>query len=404
MGPVLLFSMAEPGHVHRLLPLARGLAARGTEVHAFTDAAFRKPVEGAGAVFHDLFAGRPLAAADVACLPVPSRLVSFAGRFGDAVAADAAALRPSLVVHDTFAVVGRVVAGRLGVPRVNVCAGHDVRPDRFLEALAQDPRVRVAPECHEAVEVLRTRHGLADASPFSYVDGLSRDLNVYCEPPQFLDDEARRAFEPVAFFGSLPADPGAPRNGRARPGPLRVYASFGTVVWRYYAPEARAALAALADAFASVHGLSSVLALGRAPVDAAALARPNVAVEPYVDQWSVLAGTDVFVTHHGLNSTHEAIWHGVPMLSYPFFWDQPALAAKCRDFGLAVPLADAPRGPLAPDGVRAALEDLCGRWASLEEALSRARSWERAVVGGRGAVIDRILALRRPRTPPQHHF
>ena len=56
-----------------------------------------------------------------------------------------------------------------------------------------------------------------------------------------------------------------------------------------------------------------------------------------MDQWAVLGETDLFVTHHGLNSTHEAIFNRVPMLSYPFFWDQPGLAAKCQAFGIARP-------------------------------------------------------------------
>ena len=51
-------------------------------------------------------------------------------------------------------------------------------------------------------------------------------------------------------------------------------------------------------------------------------------------------GRRVFVTHHGLNSTHEAIYHRTPMLSYPFFGDQPYLANRCRDLGLSVPLVD----------------------------------------------------------------
>ena len=50
---------------------------------------------------------------------------------------------PSVVVYDMFAVIGHVAARALGIPHVNVCAGHAVDPARFLKM----------------VEAARTRRG-----------------------------------------------------------------------------------------------------------------------------------------------------------------------------------------------------------------------------------------------------
>jgi len=83
--------------------------------------------------------------------------------------------------------------------------------------------------------------------------------------------------------------------------------------------------------------------------------KPNVRVVEYADQWEALRESDVFITHHGLNSTHEAVFNRVPMISYPFFGDQPALAAKCRRFGSAVPLNAFLAWPRKPKDVSAAL-------------------------------------------------
>jgi UDP:flavonoid glycosyltransferase YjiC (YdhE family) len=140
----------------------------------------------------------------------------------------------------------------------------------------------------------------------------------------------------------------------------------------------------------------AIVSLGGAPIDdevRAALARPNVAIEPYVDQWNVLREADLFVTHHGLNSTHEAIFHGVPMVSYPFYWDQPALARRCQELGLALPLARSLRGAFGPDDVQAVLGRAADERASLLAALARAREWEQAVIGQRGSVLDRIVEI-----------
>jgi UDP:flavonoid glycosyltransferase YjiC (YdhE family) len=397
---VAFFCMREPGHFQRMRSLIAGVSGLGMDARVFTHRDFRGEVERAGGTFVDVFAKYP--PADTASLPVPCRHVSFAGRYAHDVARDLAALGTSLVVYDTFAVVGFAAARLLGLPHVNVCAGHNVEPSRFVESLKTDPRVRVAPECHDAVEALRTQCGIADASPFSYVTAVSPNLNVYCEPPEFLDEAERRPFEPIAFYGSLPslAEPGDPPEGAGGPAgfpaaKLKVYVSFGTVIWRYYAKEALRALGAIADAIAGRPDAHAVLSLGGAEVDASALARGNVTVAPYVDQRRVLAEADVYVTHHGLNSTHEAIFHGVPMLSYPFFWDQPDLARKCQQFGLAIPLADAPRAPIGASDVEAALAALLARREPMRQALARARRWEEAVMANRSSVLRRIAALCR---------
>lgn len=399
-GSIVALCMPERGHLQRLLAIVAGLAARGETVHVLTDARFAAEVAASGGRFVDLFARRPLEAVDATSLPVPSRYVSFAGACADAVLAEVAALAPTLVVYDTFAVVAPIVARRLGVPFVAVCAGHALDPERARASLRRDPRVATSAACRAAVQALREVHGLPDADPFSYVDGLSPHLNVYGEPPQFLDEALRGKLEPVACFGSLAPERRAalsrerPLAG-AGPGP-RVYVSFGTVIWRYYEPVARAALEALADAFAEREA-AVLISLGAHPGAEAlrpALARGRVRVESWVDQWGALADADLFVTHHGLNSTHEAIYHEVPMLSYPFFADQPALARRCRALGLARPLAPASRAPLAREAIHAALDALDGERAALAGRLAEARAWELDTIAGRAGVLDRMLGLR----------
>jgi UDP:flavonoid glycosyltransferase YjiC (YdhE family) len=306
------------------------------------------------------------------------------------------------VIHDTFAVIGAAVANRLALPRVNVCAGHNPAPAPTAEAL-QLPRVSVSEECRRAVRSLRERHGIPDATPFSWASALSPDLNVYCEPPAFLRAEEREAFEPIAFFGSLsPEDTNretisASPFGEDTARKLRVYASFGTVVWRYYEAEALNALEAICGTLSTIDNVIAVISLGgREPTERTArLARHNVRVESYVDQWTVLRDASVFITHHGLNSTHEAIFHKVPMISYPFLSDQPGLARRCQELGLAVPLVEVPRGPVSPGDVHAALTRVVAERDAMQARLADARGWELETILARRSVIDRIIGLMR---------
>jgi UDP:flavonoid glycosyltransferase YjiC (YdhE family) len=398
--PVAFFCVPHGGHFIQTQALIRAAVRDGMDVVVFTDVALAGVVGATGARFADLFADRSVA--DDTSVPHPCRYVTFAGRFGDEVVAQARALGVRLVVSDSMAVIGRVVATALGVPHVNVCAGHNVHPDRFLTQLAGDPRVAVSEHCLQAVDRLRDHFGLVAPSPFSYVAPPSPVLNVCCEPPQYLGDEDRRAWEPLVFFGCLPspadlAGVGAPTTAAFASGAdEKLYVSFGTIVWRYFAAEAIACLRAITAAVAERPGMSALVSLGGADVQQSVIEElkgPNVRVENFVDQWQVLAQADAFITHHGLNSTHEAVFHTVPMLSYPFFWDQPALARKSQDFGLAQPLVKTPRAEVTVGAVHAALHELHSERDRLGTALRRARGWETEVIAGRTAAIHQIRAL-----------
>lgn len=392
----VVFSMGDRGHFNRLLPVIDGLVRAGVTTWVFTDRAFRDDVRRAGGQFSDLFASHSVAEADTTSLPLPCRYVSFAGLFSDAVVDAVTPLNPSLIVHDTFAVIGYVVANRLGLPRVNVCSGHNLAPGPAIAEIHRDRRIEIDQACRDAVDLLRTRDGIVDASPFLYMTGISPLLNLYCEPPEFLRTDEREAFAPISFFGSLwPA--GMPSTGTAsgmfRSGAgLRVYVSFGTVIWRYYRAEAIAALDALVAAIGERNDAEAVISLGGTAASLSVTA-PNVRVERYVDQWQILQTASVYVTHQGLNSTHEAIFHGVPMVSYPFFGDQPGLAARCQELGLAVPLVGATRGPVSPRDVHTALDRVAANRATLSARLDVAREWELDTIRARPDVIARMTAL-----------
>jgi UDP:flavonoid glycosyltransferase YjiC (YdhE family) len=395
--------MPEAGHFQRLRPLIADLSGHGFEPHVFTDRRFAPEVERAGGRFVDVFAGRSLGAADGESVPFPCRYVSFAGHYADDVIAEVEALAPAVVVYDTFAVIGLVVGRALGVPYVNVCAGHNMNPVRVEALIANHPRVDVSDACHRAVETLRSRHGIADASPFSYLTGTSPHLNLYCEPPEFLAASERDAFEPVAFYGSLPgASELEAREREQSPSPfgdareLKLFASFGTVAWRYWPAPALDALRSISSAVAQAPRARAVISLGGARLDSEArqsLEHRNVEVADYVDQWRVLREADIFITHQGLNSTHEAIYNRVPMLSYPFFSDQPGLVETCGRLGLAIPLAQSVRAPLAPHAVAGATDALSEQREAFLDRLSEAREWELRVIADRPAVVERISAL-----------
>lgn len=412
--PVVVFCMPEDGHFQRIRSLVSGLADNGLDVHVLTHRKFMPYVEESGGIFFDLFSKYPLELADDESLPIPSRFVTYAATYAEQICCEVETIGASLVIHDSFAVIGRITAKLLDIPRINVCAGHNMVPEHFISVLRDDPRVKTSSRCLHAVELMRDSYGITDASPFSYLSSLSQYLNIYCEPPEFLNENERQAFEPVVFYGSIPRLEAQQREphrdsscfGTASEHRLKVYVSFGTVIWRYYTQDALRALNILSDVFAEINNVVAVISLGGSEIGHEArsgLKKRNVFVEDYVDQWIILQEADIFFTHHGMNSTHEAIFHRVPMVSYPFFSDQPGLAQKCQELGIAIPLTDSPRGRFDKEDVRTVLYKLSDEKESMQRSLSRVREWEKAVITNRPAVIQRVINLmEQPSIPPRY--
>jgi MGT family glycosyltransferase len=387
------------GHFQRLLPLISDLSRLGHRIHVFTHEQFRFEIERVGCHFVDLFSKYPLDSADDSSIPFASRYVSFAGKNVEGVLSDVKAYTPSLILYDTYAVIGRIIGSLLGLPHVNVCAGHN----RIgLDAVEKRRRshVAISESCDKAVQKL-TDLGLEGVSPYYYLCATSPYLNIYCEPPEFLRPEERPPFEPIAFYGSVeagrapikPISRWFPQSSKKK---LRLLISFGTVVWFFHTLEAIASLRTLSRLVGELSWVEAIITLGGWPVDEqiiSGLRRRNVRVESYVNQLEVLSEADLFITHHGLNSTHESIFHGVPMISYPFIADQPALAQRCQDFGLATQLTESPLDCVHPKDALAAINRICDDRHQFGIRLDEARQWELKVIAARKQVLQRVLDL-----------
>lgn len=409
MPRIACFCMPEHGHVTPLSVITSDLISAGVEVHVLCESRFRSSFDIPDHHFHDLFKNHPLDRADAHSTHKPCRYVSYAGYYAESIISLARELAPDLILHDIFAVIAVPVANALALPRVCVTSGHNHAPEAAVTSLQQNPRIFIDAACHRAVEQLRKVYGMPDASPFSHITCLSKELNVLPEPREFLQPEETAPFEPCAFFGTLHTELLAdlPRTLQTRARVIQererrrlLFVSFGTVAWEYHSSAAIALLSSLGELCESRDDLDVLVTLGGYSLPADITLSPRLQIEKFVDQWQALQRADWFLSHHGLNSTHEAIALGVPMLSYPFLADQPRLAARCQNLGLAVPLSDELRGAVSLKQLEHALETLEANRETMAQRLSQAREWQQRAAAERPDVIERILSLsRHPASP-----
>lgn len=94
---------------------------------------------------------------------------------------------------------------------------------------------------------------------------------------------------------------------------------------------------AFVDAFGGRDGVELLMSVG-ASVDSFTDLPRNVTVRRHVPQTAVLAHTDVFFSHMGANSMHEALFHGVPLVCSPHWGDMIANTERVVALGAGVHL------------------------------------------------------------------
>ncbi|MGI9001863.1 MAG: nucleotide disphospho-sugar-binding domain-containing protein [Pseudonocardia sp.] len=128
---------------------------------------------------------------------------------------------------------------------------------------------------------------------------------------------------------------------------------------------------------------------------------PTVDARPWFPQLAVLRHAAAFVSHAGMNSTMEALYYGVPMVTFPQMPEQAANADQVQELGLGERLDPE---TLTPDTLRAAVSRVSSH-PTVRARLDRMRRIARDSGGAaRGAdLIEERLSAGSGRTVARHH-
>jgi MGT family glycosyltransferase len=404
MPTALVLNLPEYGHMNATLPLVAELVARGERVVYLATESWRPRVEAAGATFAAYEADSALfdpPAHRGGLYSVMAYLIGVAEQVLPDVLRHVERERPDYLLIDSMCVWGRLAQQITGLPAVTLGSvfvpndAHVSMDDMVRQAYGQAPReVLLA-----GVDALNTylqisqridrRHGTISPSIVEFFAN-RQPLNIIFTS-KFFHLAGDSYDDSYLFVGpSVAPRVEAPRASFALPEgdqPL-IYVSMGTI-FNDQLPFFRAAIDTLADGPWRV-----VMSTGNR-IDRAALwphaDRPfprNIAVHEFVPQLDVLAHASLCITHGGMNTTSEALWHGVPLLVFPQHGDQHLVAARVVELGAGLRLIPP---DIEPSRLRALVTQVLGEPSFKQQADRIASSFHAS--GGAGRAAGEILAF-----------
>jgi MGT family glycosyltransferase len=349
MSKALYLNIPAHGHVNPSLPLLNELVRRGEEVVYANSEEFRAAVEAVGARFvaypavdeltrlMETASTGNLARNALKLVQIGEQLLPFITRLIDAE-------KPDYLIYDSLAGWGQMSAQMRRLPTVSTIvtfaltrdAMPPITPGAFVQMMAGF--ARVFPDYRKTAHSIRQSYGIR---PIALTDALMAlaDLNIVF---------TSRAFQPAGerfndsfrfvgpSIGARPPQADFPFNLLAADRPL-IYISLGTI--NNQNPEF---YRQCFEAFAN-HPAQVVLSIGKqTDITALGAVPENFIVRDFVPQLEVLERASVFVTHGGLNSVHEGLLEGVPLVVIPQQVEQAIVAQRVAKIGAGIALSDRP--------------------------------------------------------------
>lgn len=363
---IAFFNYPAHGHVNPTLPVVAELVNRGHRVTYTVASHFAEVVAATGA---EVISYESLVPKSWNTVEIPTKIT------GDDMA-EAAVLhlseafaplpeaervlgtdRPDLMVYDAFGfAAGRLLSRKWDLPSV-LMATTFVSSDTFSPyaelAAAMTPPDPENPALQQHKEKLRATldaHGLGELSNEEFLGAAEKSTIVFV-PPEFQPgvetfDDRHTFVGPCIGDRAHQGEWQPPGDGR--PVVLVALGSFG---YENQAEFYRHALSALGElpwhVVMSLGGLVTADDLGPLP--------PNVEASSWVPQLSVLEHASAFVSHAGMGSTMESLYHGVPPVVVPRTGEQDLVAARLTELELGLSITPA---ELTAEGLRSAVLDL----------------------------------------------
>ena len=340
MARVLFINGGSEGHVNPTIGVVQELIRRGEEVVYFTIEDFRERIEKTGATVRTfdvqefikafISGGRNnlleringlLRTADIM---IPSVLEKIKGEQFD------------YIIHDSMFGCGRLLAQILNLPAVNSCTSFAQSKssfDHMFKQLSKNIPTETFDENIRLTAIVKEKYGAEIHSSYE----------VFCNPAPLTIVYTTREFQPFdEEFDQTYKFVGPSITSRQMhehfdfttiKGKNPIYISLGTVfnqAINFYKLCFEAFGNTERTVVMSIGEKTRASELGDIP--------ENFIVKNYVPQTEVLKYAKLFITHGGMNSVHEGLYYGVPLIVIPQSADQPVIAGQVANIGAGIQL------------------------------------------------------------------
>jgi MGT family glycosyltransferase len=392
MPRIVFIGFPAQGHTNPTLAIVRELVQRGNTVIYYSFNEFQAAIEATGAEFRscDAYAlAIDAASPDTNLFRFATELLETAHRLVPQLLPRVRSDAPDVIIHDSLCSWGLIIARHLNVPaicstttfavnaRIAVQSVGDVT--RFLGMIVSTLPEQLAFERRK--RELRKAYGAAPNAVMDMYRNAS-DMTLVYTSPEF--QPYATMFPPTYRFTGASIDESlvlAPFD--APEGKRIIYISLGTL-FNENVPFFKLCFEALYGVDAHV-----VMSVGKKNViEDFGVIPANVRVHSFVPQLAVLNRCSVFITHGGMNSVHEALWFGVPMIVVPQASDQLFVARRVEELGAGIRLENA---QVTVERVRTAVETLLASQTAREASATLGQSLKSA--GGFHKASDEIEAF-----------
>ena len=330
------FSLPAYGHTNPTLAVVKELTGAGHEVFYFSFETFRERLEQAGAHFigcdgYDFEMEDKENADRIGKDKVfaTELLVSSTLALDEMTSEKITEIKPDLIVSDSVAFWGKLVAMKHHIPYV--CSTTTFAFNKYSAKYMQESpwdivrMLAALPKINRQLDRLRQK-GYPVRNLLDIVQNDNEtDTIVYTS--KYFQPCAETFSERYHFIGPQMRPVTAPI---AKTAAKTVYVSMGTVNKNeaFY----RNCIKALGQTDWQV-----IIAAGT-NLDQFDEVPENIQIYASVDQMAVLAIADVFITHCGMNSVSEALYHQVPLVLFPQTPEQGAVAKRTAELGAGIML------------------------------------------------------------------
>lgn len=393
MATIAFYLVPAHGHINPTLPVMAALVRRGERVIAYATPDLADKLAPTGVEFRSYAPlpfdhNRPPANLGA----VAAGLLEFALSAAQGMIDEAVRERVDLVVHDSMAPWGRAVACKLGLPSICSISTFALplgvpRSVKYaaMKALVYTQAAPYLPTIRAQSRRLSKKFLVPHQSLFELFRNRA-DLNIVYTSSQF-QPFSERLGSTYRFVG-----PSVPETVSSDPELLEaldehrlIYVSLGTI-FNDRSDFFRAVLAALDNFDGRV-----LLSIGK-KVDPKSLGAipANTMLRAHVPQLAILERAALFITHGGMNSVSEGLYHGVPLLVYPQAGDQMLVAERVTEVGAGIRLS---KSDLSPDRLRAHIHRVLTTDRYAESARSIGASLRAA--GGAAEAVAQIEQFMR---------